>query len=114
MRCIERVLWWEPTEVLKKEHEDIKVMLNIFWEARLYNLRGNGKEQILSMLSKRRWIIVEVFAGKCHFGKKKNYFPGGCEKVGIPKDGGPLGAMIQESWFLPQQYERDENLLWEV
>jgi hemerythrin-like domain-containing protein len=83
----------KPTEILKKEHEEIKFMLNIF-ERLVYKLEsteGASLEHVEQALN-----YLEVYAGKAHFAKEEELFFPALEKVGIPKDGGPLGAMIQD------------------
>jgi len=83
----------KPTEVLKKEHEEIKIMLDIF-ERICYKLEateGASIEHVEQALN-----YLEIYVGKCHFGKEEELFFPALEKVGIPKDGGPLGAMIQD------------------
>jgi len=40
--------------------------------------------------------FLKTFADKCHHGKEEGlYFPN-LEKVGIPKEGGPIGQMLLE------------------
>ncbi len=81
------------TEILRKEHEDIKIMLNIF-ERLVYKLEateGASLEHVEQALN-----YLEVFVGQGHFRKEEELFFPALEKAGIPKDGGPLGAMIQE------------------
>jgi hemerythrin-like domain-containing protein len=83
----------KPTEILKKEHEDIKIMLNIF-ERLVFKLEaseGASLEHVEQALN-----YLELYVGKAHFGKEEELFFPALEKIGIPKDGGPLGAMIQD------------------
>ncbi len=83
----------KPTEILKKEHEDIKIMLNIFERLvfKLESTEGASLEHVEQALN-----YLELYVGKCHFGKEEELFFPALEKIGIPKDGGPLGAMIQD------------------
>ncbi|MDD5132457.1 MAG: hemerythrin domain-containing protein [bacterium] len=83
----------KPTEILRKEHDNIKVMLEIF-ERLVFKLEateGASLEHVEQALN-----YLELYVGKCHFGKEEELFYPALEKIGIPKDGGPLGAMIQE------------------
>jgi hemerythrin-like domain-containing protein len=82
-----------PTEELMEEHEGILKMLEIMdkllakvdkpRDAAIYHLG-----QILNFYA--------VFVDKCHHGKEENFLCPAFEKSGIPKEGGPIGAMLKE------------------
>lgn len=83
----------KPSDVLKKEHDEIKIMLDIF-EKLCYKLEATEGADIEHVEQALNYL--EAFVGKNHFGKEEELFFPALEKVGIPKDGGPLGAMIQD------------------
>ncbi len=82
-----------PTEELMEEHEGILKMLEIM-------------DNLLSKVDKPREAAIRhlgqildfyaVFVDKCHHGKEENYLFPAFEKSGIPKEGGPIGAMLKE------------------
>ena len=40
--------------------------------------------------------FIQVFADKCHHGKEEGLLFPAIEETGIPRDGGPTGAMLEE------------------
>ena len=40
--------------------------------------------------------FIKTFADKCHHGKEENLLFPAMEEAGIPKDGGPIGVMLEE------------------
>ncbi|MFQ5980769.1 MAG: hemerythrin domain-containing protein, partial [Candidatus Heimdallarchaeota archaeon] len=40
--------------------------------------------------------FIRIFADKCHHGKEEDLLFVAMEKVGIPRDGGPIGVMLSE------------------
>lgn len=80
-------------EQLKKEHEAIKVMLNILDKV-CERLRSGEKidpahlNQILD--------FFRVFADRCHHGKEEELLFPALEEAGIPREGGPIGVMLGE------------------
>jgi len=80
-------------EQLKKEHEAIKAMLKIL-EAVLKRLEAGEKTEPEHLSE-----IVDffcVFADRCHHVKEEEIFFPALEQAGIPKEGGPIGVMLQE------------------
>ena len=82
-----------PTEQLKEEHGGVKVMLGIL--GKICDRMESGKpvpvqhlEQILEFL--------KVFVDTCHHGKEEEHLFPALEAAGIPRDGGPIGRMLQE------------------
>lgn len=81
------------TEQLKKEHDAIGTMLRIL-EAVTKKLQ-DGQSVDPDHLGE----IVEFFrefADRCHHGKEEEIFFPALEMAGIPKEGGPIGVMLQE------------------
>lgn len=80
-------------EQLKKEHETIEAMLKIL-EAVLKRLEVGEKtepEHLSEIVD-----FFRVFADRCHHGKEEEIFFPALEMAGIPKEGGPIGVMLQE------------------
>jgi len=82
-----------PTEILKKEHEIIKQMLSTI------NKITNKIEKKESVDENDLKSIVEFireFADKCHHAKEEDKLFPAMEEYGIPREGGPIGVMIEE------------------
>jgi len=82
-----------PTELLKEEHNAIKLMLRIL--ERVCNRLDSGEEveprhleQILD--------FIRTFADRCHHGKEEDLLFPAMEGVGIPREGGPIAVMLTE------------------
>ena len=82
-----------PTEQLKDEHGGVKVMLRII--GKICDRMEAGKpvpvqhlEQILEFL--------KVFVDTCHHGKEEEHLFPALEASGVPREGGPIGRMLQE------------------
>jgi len=83
----------KPTEILKKEHKVIKVVLDIL-DAIVSDIAAQ-KPVNLQHLEK---IVdfIQTFADKCHHGKEQDLLFPAMEESGIPRDGGPIGVMLEE------------------
>jgi hemerythrin-like domain-containing protein len=83
----------KATQQLKDEHEGIKLMLSIM-ENILKDL-GKGNEMNMDHYAK---IIefVKGFADKCHHGKEEDILFPAMVSHGIPKESGPIAAMLNE------------------
>ena len=81
-----------PTEQLKEEHEAIKLTLRVIEKI---SQKIDAGEKIDA---KHLDMILEfkVFADKCHHGKEEDVLFPAMVAVGIPKEGGPVGVMLQE------------------
>ena len=81
------------TEQLKAEHKGIKLMLRII-EKMCERLKSGDDvqpehlEQVLEFL--------KVFADKCHHAKEEELLFPALEKVGVPREEGPIGVMLAE------------------
>ncbi len=81
------------TDQLRAEHEGILTMLQIL--ERISEQMNSGKRANLGHLDQ----IIEflgVFADKCHHGKEEDILFPALEKVGIPREGGPIGVMLHD------------------
>jgi len=82
-----------PTDQLVEEHVSIQLMLNVL-ERICGKLDAGEKvshkhlEQILE--------FIKVFADQCHHGKEEQVLFPALEKIGFPRDGGPIGVMLAE------------------
>jgi len=83
----------KPIEVLKEEHKAIKLMLTVIESicTRLESRVSVPPEHIEKILD-----FLKQFADKCHHHKEEEILFPEMEKAGIPKEGGPLGVMLQE------------------
>lgn len=78
---------------LRNEHEGILFGLQLLEEmaGRLKDAQTVEVEDLEEMVS-----FLKLFADKCHHGKEEGlYFPS-LEKAGIPREGGPIGVMLNE------------------
>jgi hemerythrin-like domain-containing protein len=83
----------DAIEQLKKEHEAIKIMLQILEKVCERLSAGNkvDPEHLKQILE-----FFQVFADKCHHGKEEELLFPILEEAGVPKEGGPIGVMLNE------------------
>lgn len=83
----------KPTEVLKEEHKAIKLVLRIV--EKICTGIESGKPANVEHLEK---IVefIKVFADTCHHGKEEDLLFPAMEAAGIPRQGGPIGVMLEE------------------
>ncbi len=83
----------DPIEQLMDEHRVIERAADIL-ERILDNAKKSGELDINDLSSLIDFI--KTFADKCHHGKEEGVlFPSMVEK-GVPKEGGPIGVMLEE------------------
>ncbi len=82
-----------PIEVLMEEHRVIERMLRIMSEAS--GQIEAGKEVDVDLFEKTI-DFIRNFADRCHHLKEENILYVLIEQRGIPKEGGPIGMMLQE------------------
>ncbi|MDQ1329031.1 MAG: hypothetical protein QG641_2320 [Candidatus Poribacteria bacterium] len=84
------------TEILTKEHNAIKVMLNILEEAckRLEEGVKVDTGHLEQMVE-----FIKGFADKCHHAKEEGLLFPAMQKAGIPGQGGPIGVMLVEHTY---------------
>jgi hemerythrin-like domain-containing protein len=80
-------------EQLMKEHEAIQRMLNIV-EKVCANLTSG--ERVDPEHLKQILEFFRIFADECHHGKEEHVLFPALEEAGIPKEGGPIGLMLNE------------------
>lgn len=83
----------KSTEVLKTEHEAIKLMLSILGS--ICDKLESGQEvnpQHLEQIME----FIRVFSDKCHHGKEENLLFPAMEQAGVPREGGPVAVMLVE------------------
>jgi hemerythrin-like domain-containing protein len=81
------------TQQLRDEHEGIKVAIAV-----LDRLAGDleaGRAVEVDDLD-NLVDFIKTFADRCHHGKEEDLLFPALEKVGIPKEGGPIGVMLAE------------------
>ena len=83
----------KATEELKEEHKAIKIALSILSNVskRLDSGEEVDPEDLGQILE-----FIKTFADKCHHGKEEDLLFVAMEKVGIPRDKGPIGVMLRE------------------
>ncbi len=81
------------TEQLKTEHKAIKLMLRIIEKMceRLKSGDGVEPERLEQVLE-----FLKVFADRCHHAKEEELLFPALEKVGVPREEGPIGVMLAE------------------
>lgn len=81
------------TEQLKKEHQAIRLAL-IFLDAVRSKIE---KEEVVDIEKLEKLSeFFNLFVDRCHHGKEENMLFPELEKVGIPKEQGPIGVMLTE------------------
>jgi len=83
----------KATQDLKKEHESILHVLNIL--DRMLADKSKEATQKIEYFNEVVYFL-KIFADKCHHGKEENYLFVKLVEKGIPKEGGPVGVMLQE------------------
>lgn len=81
------------TDELKKEHEGIQLMLQVLQTVADKVTCGKRVETehldgILEFLA--------IFVDKCHHGKEEEFLFPALEAAGVPREGGPIGVMLDE------------------
>jgi len=82
-----------PTDVLKQEHEGIKVALKVL--DRICADLEVGKQASIGHLE-QLLEFIRVFADSCHHGKEEDVLFPALEKAGLPSAGGPVQVMLLE------------------
>jgi len=83
----------DPLEDLRAEHEGILLMLRIF-EGVCERLVPSGRLDVTHPDAIMEFLVI--FVDKCHHGKEEEFLFPALEKVGIPREGGPIGVMLRE------------------
>ena len=83
----------KATDELKKEHEGIELMLRVLQTVsdKLKSGEGVNTEHIDGILE-----FLSIFVDKCHHGKEEEFLFPALEDAGVPREGGPIGVMLNE------------------
>lgn len=83
----------KATQDLRKEHNAILYVLKI-----LDKMMTVSSHEDRDKLNDYKEVIffLRIFADKCHHGKEENYLFEELANNGVPKEGGPIGVMLQE------------------
>lgn len=83
----------KATQDLRKEHDSILHVLSIMERM----LADSSKESSRKIAYFNEVVyFLKIFADKCHHGKEESYLFEKLVEKGIPKEGGPVGVMLQE------------------
>ena len=80
-------------QILKNEHRLIEKVIGIL-EGMVCSSR-KGEELSMERL-KKILQFTRIFIDRCHHGKEESCLFPCLEKRGIPREGGPIGVMLQE------------------
>jgi hemerythrin-like domain-containing protein len=82
-----------PTEVLKKEHKAIELMLKVLEKfcEKIEAEKEVNREHLDQILE-----FIKVFGNKCHHAKEEELLFPALEEMGMPREGGPIGVMLTE------------------
>ena len=83
----------KATEVLRQEHENIKLMMRVLEIAfsRMESGMQIPKEDLERMIE-----FLKIFVERCHFEKEEKLLSPSLEAVDIAKETGPIGIMFTE------------------
>jgi hemerythrin-like domain-containing protein len=81
------------TDELRAEHEGIGVMLRVM-DVICRRLTEGGEVDPADL--PRIVEFLSVFADRCHHGKEEDLLFPALEGAGVPREGGPIGAMLAE------------------
>lgn len=81
------------TQTLRNEHDAILRILDVAEEAARHLSQGKPVEAaVLNGVLE----FLKLFADRCHHGKEEDLLFPLLEKKGMPRQGGPIGVMLQE------------------
>ncbi|MDZ7700131.1 MAG: hemerythrin domain-containing protein [Deltaproteobacteria bacterium] len=83
----------QATDELKKEHHGIELMLEIL---KAVSTKLEQGEQVQEDHLNGIMAFLSVFVDECHHGKEEEFLFPALEAVGVPRDGGPIGVMLNE------------------
>ncbi len=83
----------KATNELKKEHQGIELMLQILGviSSKLASGQSVPVEHLDDIIE-----FLTIFVDKCHHGKEEEFLFPALETSGVPREGGPIGAMLNE------------------
>jgi hemerythrin-like domain-containing protein len=83
----------KPIENLKREHEEIVLMLNVL-ERISANIEAGQGVPIDNL--KRVLDFLQTFGDKCHYVKEERFLFTAMEEAGVQKGCGPLGLLLSD------------------
>ncbi len=83
----------KASEQLRAEHEGIRMMMAVL--GKICDSMATGGQLDTAQLGKIL-DFFKVFVDKCHHGKEEAMLFPALERVGIAKEGGPIGVMLSE------------------
>jgi len=84
----------DPIEELKTEHEAVRLTLKILNRIRL-EIEETGRVAEPAHLE-QLFDFFSVFVDKCHHGKEEDLLFPALEALGVSRQGGPIGVMLNE------------------
>ena len=87
----------KPTDVLKEEHQGVKLSLRILEQLckKIHEGKPDEKEILISDFTKLLEFF-KVFVDKCHHSKEEDVLFPSLLDAGLPKQGGPIQVMLAE------------------
>ena len=83
----------KATEVLRKEHD---VILKVIEATEFTAARLERGEKVPDSLLAGLVEFFQLFADRCHHGKEEDLLFPALEAAGVPKENGPIGAMLAD------------------
>ncbi len=80
-------------EQLRNEHHAVLLALEIIGKI---CQKLEAKEKVNPKHQEEILEFIKIFVDKCHHGKEEDLLFPAMEKVGIPREGGPIGMMLME------------------
>ena len=81
----------KASEQLRAEHEGIRLMMAVLGRI-CDNMAAGGPADTVQLA--KIMDFFKVFVDKCHHGKEEAMLFPALERVGIAKEGGPIGVML--------------------
>ena len=87
----------KPTDVLKEEHQGVKLSLRILEQVCKKIHEENPGEREINIADFNRLLgFFKVFVDKCHHSKEEDVLFPALLDAGLPKQGGPIQVMLAE------------------
>ena len=87
----------KPTDVLKEEHQGVKLSLRILEQLCKKIHERNPGEKDLNIADFNKLLeFFKVFVDKCHHSKEEDVLFPALLDAGLPKQGGPIQVMLAE------------------
>ena len=87
----------KPTDVLKEEHQGVKISLRILEQlCKKIQEKQTGEKEITIADFNKLLEFFKVFVDKCHHSKEEDVLFPTLLDAGLPKQGGPIQVMLAE------------------